>query len=135
MAITQAMANSFKLEILQGVHESGDTYKIALYTSAATGVEAVGAIGTVTAQILGSGFGQQFAGGGSSSTKTATRVTATARVGGVAARGRIGLVWASGQSVARVRGIWAQGRIGHVTVEIGPDLVADDEDVFLVEAA
>jgi hypothetical protein len=36
MAITAAICNSFKQEILQGVHEAADTYKIALYTSAAT---------------------------------------------------------------------------------------------------
>ncbi len=36
MAITAAICNSFKQEILQGVHASGDTYNIALYTSTAT---------------------------------------------------------------------------------------------------
>jgi hypothetical protein len=36
MAITAAICNSFKQEILQGVHEAADTYKIALYPSAAT---------------------------------------------------------------------------------------------------
>jgi hypothetical protein len=36
MAITTAVCNSFKQEILEGVHESTDTYKIALYTDAAT---------------------------------------------------------------------------------------------------
>lgn len=46
MAITQAMATSFKVEILNGVHAFGttvvrasttaDTFKIALYTSSAT---------------------------------------------------------------------------------------------------
>lgn len=36
MAITTAIANSFKLEILQGIHEPGDDYKIALYAAAAT---------------------------------------------------------------------------------------------------
>jgi hypothetical protein len=39
MAITQAMCTSFKVEILQGVHNFGptspDTYKIALYTNSA----------------------------------------------------------------------------------------------------
>lgn len=33
---TQALCNSFKLEILDGVHLAADTYKIALYTSSAT---------------------------------------------------------------------------------------------------
>jgi hypothetical protein len=46
MAITQAMATSFKVQILEGVHNFGsgvvrastaaDTFKIALYTSSAT---------------------------------------------------------------------------------------------------
>lgn len=40
MAISQAMCTSFKVELLQGVHNftasTGDTFKIALYTSAAT---------------------------------------------------------------------------------------------------
>jgi len=41
MAIVQAVANSFKKELLEGEHKfqvgaSGDTFKLALYTSAAT---------------------------------------------------------------------------------------------------
>ena len=36
MAITAAVCNSFKSEIIQGVHEASDTYKIALYPSSAT---------------------------------------------------------------------------------------------------
>ncbi len=40
MAITQALASSFKQELLEGVHNfaaaGGDTFKIALYTSSAT---------------------------------------------------------------------------------------------------
>ena len=39
MAISQAVANSFKSEILQGIHDlesGGDVFKLALYTSAAT---------------------------------------------------------------------------------------------------
>jgi hypothetical protein len=40
MAITQAVANSFKKELLEGEHKfqytSGDTFKLALYSSAAT---------------------------------------------------------------------------------------------------
>jgi len=36
MSITTAICNSFKREVLQGVHEAGDNYKIALFTSAAT---------------------------------------------------------------------------------------------------
>ena len=40
MAITQAMATSFKKQLLEGTHDfrlsGGDTFKIALYTSSAT---------------------------------------------------------------------------------------------------
>ena len=40
MAITSAVCNSFKTEVLQGVHNftasSGNTFKLALYTSSAT---------------------------------------------------------------------------------------------------
>jgi hypothetical protein len=40
MAITQAMATSFKQELMQALHDfdnpSGNTFKIALYTSSAT---------------------------------------------------------------------------------------------------
>lgn len=35
MAINQAVCNQFKLDKLNGLHQSGDVYKIALYTSAA----------------------------------------------------------------------------------------------------
>ena len=36
MAITSALCNSYKQEILEGVHASTGTYKIALYTDSAT---------------------------------------------------------------------------------------------------
>ena len=39
MAIAQAVANSFKKEILEGIHDlesGGDTFQLALYTSVAT---------------------------------------------------------------------------------------------------
>lgn len=36
MAITTAVCNSYKKEILEGVHAAADTYKIALFTDAAT---------------------------------------------------------------------------------------------------
>lgn len=36
MAITAAFCNSYKKELLDGVHEASDTYKIALFTSSAT---------------------------------------------------------------------------------------------------
>lgn len=36
MAITTAICNSYKQEVLEGVHTTTDTYKLALYTSSAT---------------------------------------------------------------------------------------------------
>ena len=36
MAITTAICNSYKKEMFDGTHASGDTYKIALFTDAAT---------------------------------------------------------------------------------------------------
>ncbi len=55
MAITQAMCTSFKVELIQGTHNfnssGGDSFKIALYTSAATlgaGTTAYSAINEVS---------------------------------------------------------------------------------------
>ncbi len=55
MAITTAICNSYKQEILEGVHTSADVYKIALFTSTAT----LGAATTayaVTNEITGAGY-------------------------------------------------------------------------------
>lgn len=55
MAITQAIPTSFKAEILQGIHDSADTYKMALYTSVAT----LGASTTAysaTNEVVGTGY-------------------------------------------------------------------------------
>ena len=64
MAITQAVANSFKKELLEGKHDfqfsGGDTFKLALYTSAATLNSATTAY-TSTNEVPTSG---QYASGG-----------------------------------------------------------------------
>jgi hypothetical protein len=55
MAITSAICNSYKEEILEGVHAAADTYKVALYTDAAT----LGASTTVfseTNEVSGTGY-------------------------------------------------------------------------------
>ena len=66
MAITQAVANSFKKELLEGKHDfqfsGGDNFKLALYTSAATLNSATTAY-TSTNEVTASG--QYSAGGGS----------------------------------------------------------------------
>ena len=65
MAITQAMATSFKVEILDGIHNFGvgvirastaaDTFKIALYTSAAT-LSAATTVYTTSNEVVGTGY-------------------------------------------------------------------------------
>jgi hypothetical protein len=65
MAITQGMCTSFKVEILDGIHNFGtgvvrastaaDTFKIALYTSSAT-IDATTTVYTTTNEISGTGY-------------------------------------------------------------------------------
>lgn len=55
MAITQALCNTFKTELLDGVHLAADTYKIALYTSAATLSKATTAY-SATNEVVGTGY-------------------------------------------------------------------------------
>lgn len=55
MAITQAIPTSFKAEILQGIHDGADTYKMALYTSAAT-LGAATTTYTTTNEVTGTGY-------------------------------------------------------------------------------
>jgi len=55
MPITTAIANSYKQEILEGVHTSADVYKIALYTSAAT-LGATTTAYSTTNEVVGTGY-------------------------------------------------------------------------------
>jgi len=65
MSITQAMATSFKVQILDGVHNFGtgvvrastaaDTFKIALYTSSAT-LDATTTAYTTSGEVVGTGY-------------------------------------------------------------------------------
>jgi hypothetical protein len=78
MAITQAICNTFKEELLQGDHNfdtGGDVFKLALYTSAAT-LNSSTTVYTSTNEI--SGTGTYSAGGGNLSN------SGTSVVGGVA---------------------------------------------------
>ena len=64
MAIDQAVANSFKSEILQGIHDlenGGDVFKLGLYTSVAVLSSATTSY-TTTSEVADSG--QYAAGGG-----------------------------------------------------------------------
>ena len=79
MAITQAMCTSFKQEILQGVHDftnsTGDTFKLALYTSSAT----LGASTTAYSSTNEVGdSGTYSAGGGTLTNVTPTTSSTTA---------------------------------------------------------
>jgi hypothetical protein len=55
MAITTAICNSYKQELLEGVHASGDTYKIALFTDSATLDKATTAYSS-TNEVSGAGY-------------------------------------------------------------------------------
>ncbi len=59
MAITQAMCTSFKVELLTGTHNftatTGDSFKIALYTSAAT-LDATTTAYSATNEVSGTGY-------------------------------------------------------------------------------
>lgn len=72
MAITQAMCTSFKVELLQGVHNftntTGNVFKIALYTSSAS-LDATTTAYSATNEVSGTGY---TAGG-----NTLTNVTPT----------------------------------------------------------
>lgn len=79
MAITQAIANSFKTEILTATHDftasTGDTFKLALYTSSATMSKSTTAY-SATNEVGNSGT--YSAGGGSLTSSTPTLSTDTA---------------------------------------------------------
>lgn len=76
MAITQSMVTSFKVDLLAGVHDfDTDTFKVALYTSAAT-LDATTTTYTTTNEVVGTGY---TAGGNTltvSVTPTSTGTTA-----------------------------------------------------------
>ena len=78
MAITQAICNSFKKELLEGDHDfdsGGDVFKLALYTSAAT-LNSSTTVYTSTNEVGASG---QYAAGGGTLVNSGTQ-----EVGGVA---------------------------------------------------
>ena len=79
MAISQAVANSFKKEILEGIHDlesGGDTFQLALYTSVATLSSATTSY-TTSSEVAASG--EYTAGGGVLQTQQVSLAT-----GGVA---------------------------------------------------
>jgi hypothetical protein len=52
---TAAVCNSYKQEVLQGIHLSGDTYKVALYDSSAT-IDKTTTAYTATHEVSGTGY-------------------------------------------------------------------------------
>jgi len=78
MAITQAVCNSFKTEILTATHNftnsTGDTFKIALYTSSAS-LDKTTTAYAATNEVSGSGY---TAGGATLTSSTPTLSTDTA---------------------------------------------------------
>lgn len=81
MAITQSMTTSFKAEVLLGVHDfratGGDTFKLALYTSAAN-LDANTTAYSATNETSGTGY---TAGGGTLSNIGVTTATGTSSTG------------------------------------------------------
>lgn len=81
MAITQSLCTSFKAEILLAVHDfrptGGDTFKLALYTSAAT-IDANTTAYTSTNEVTGTNY---TAGGGSLANLGVVTSNATASTG------------------------------------------------------
>jgi len=79
LAITQAMCTSFKVELLQGVHNftnsTGDTFKLALYTSSAT-LDATTTAYSSSNEVANSGT--YSAGGGTLTNVTPTSTGTTA---------------------------------------------------------
>ena len=79
MAITQALCTSFKVEILQAIHDftasTGDVFKLALYTSTAT-LDATTTVYSATNEVADSGT--YTAGGGALTNVTPTSTGTTA---------------------------------------------------------
>lgn len=82
MAISQAMCSSFKAELLLGVHDfragSGDTFKLALYTSSAS-IDA----NTTAYTASGEATGTNYTAGGNVLTNAGVAVTNTNATSGV----------------------------------------------------
>jgi len=80
MAITQTLCTSFKQEVLQGIHDftasTGDVFKLALYTSAAS-LDASTSTYTTANEVSGTGY---TAGGATMTNVTPTTSGTTAYV-------------------------------------------------------
>ena len=98
MAITQAMATSFKLEILDEVHDLvADTLKIALFTSSAT-INATTAAYSTTNEVAN---GNGYATGGVTLANKAVGTAGTSTSGGTAFFDADDPTWTSASFTAR----------------------------------
>jgi hypothetical protein len=134
MAITQAMATSFKVEILDGIHAFGtsvvrasttaDTFKIALYTSAAT-LNASTTAYTATGEVVGTGY---TAGG---NTLTGSAPTST---GTTAFCDFSDTTWAAATITARGAMIYnsTQGNKCVAVFDFGADKTSTDGDFTII---
>lgn len=50
------MTNKFKQDILNGVHQPGDTYRVALYTSSTANLDKNTTAYTTTGEVVGTGY-------------------------------------------------------------------------------
>lgn len=116
MAITAAIPNSFKQEILAGIHLAADTYKIALYTSAATLSKAT-TVYSATNEVAGTGYS---AGGLTLAGYTAQLFTDTAVVDWTSP------VWAASSLVARGALIYNSSRSNKAVavLDFGADITS-----------
>lgn len=56
MSVTACVVDSYKQEVLNGTHSSGDTYKVALYTAAAATLNKSTTAYTATGEVSGTGY-------------------------------------------------------------------------------
>lgn len=134
MAITQAMATSFKVEILDGIHAFGtsvarasttpDTFKIALYTSSAT-INASTTVYTTSGEVTGTNY---TAGG-----NTLTNVAPTSS-GTTAFTDFDDTTWANATITARGAMIYnsTQGNKCVAVFDFGSDKTSTDGDFTVI---
>lgn len=134
MAITQAMATSFKVEILDGIHAFGtsvarasttpDTFKIALYTSSAT-INASTTVYTTSGEVVGTNY---TAGG-----NTLTNVAPTSS-GTTAFTDFDDTTWANATITARGAMIYnsTQGNKCVAVFDFGSDKTSTDGDFTVI---
>lgn len=119
MAITQAMCTSFKKELLEAEHDFGvDTFKIALYTSAAS-MDANTTVYSTTNEVSGTGYS---AGG-----KALTVATGTPSLGGTTAFVSFNNIsWASSAITARGALIYNSSKANKavVVIDFGSDITS-----------